>query len=120
MKRVALRRLAHFSPTAHISSPSYNLRRFSSSKPSDTDHASTPGWKGRTPDDHAVHRKDRLDIQSDASQSGMKEHQTGESGSQALNRRDDGQYNKKAEEDHPEAPQPVIGMNDERKYRVRM
>ena len=119
MHRVPVRRLARFSSAVHIPSPSYTVPRFSSSKSDNTDHASIPGWKGRTPDDHAVHRKDRLDVQSDASQSGMEEHQTGESGSQGLNRKDDGQYNKKAEKDHPEAPQPVIGMNDERKSRVR-
>jgi len=61
-----------------------------------------------------VNRTDELDVQSEAAQSGMKEHERGGDGSQALSRKDEGDNNKRAKEDHPEAPTPVLGMNDER------
>jgi len=44
----------------------------------------------------------------------MKQKKEGTEGSQAISGKDEGNHNKKAEEDHPEAPKPVIGMNDER------
>lgn len=96
---------------------SWAFRHLSFSQTTNTRHESTPGWKGRTPDDHVVHRKDELDVQSQASQSGMREHESGNSESQGLNRKDEGQYNKKAKQDHPKAPEPVIGMNDESESR---
>jgi hypothetical protein len=74
---------------------------------------STPGWEGRSGDDHAVNR-DGLDVQSDSAQEAMKSKQEGKEGSQAISEKDEGSHNKRAEEDHPEAPGPVIGMNDER------
>ena len=61
-----------------------------------------------------MNRKDENDPQSKASQSGMDKHNKGEDGSQGLSGKDEGGYNKKAKEDHPEAPGPVLGMNDER------
>ena len=42
----------------------------------------------------------------------MKEHEEGTGGG-ATSRKDEGNNNKRAEKDHPEAPM-VIGMNDER------
>ncbi len=44
----------------------------------------------------------------------MKSQDQGKEGSQAISRKDEGNHNKRAEEDKPEAPKPVIGMNDER------
>lgn len=44
----------------------------------------------------------------------MKDHEELKEGSQAISRRDEDQSNKKAKRDHPEAPEPVIGMNEER------
>jgi hypothetical protein len=44
----------------------------------------------------------------------MKDHEQLKEGSQAISRRDESQGNKKAKQDHPEAPEPVIGMNEER------
>jgi hypothetical protein len=73
-----------------------------------------PGYDGRHSNDHAVNRAEQLDPQSQASHSGMEAHEKGEKGSQALSRRDEGQFQKKAKEQHPEAPGPVLGMNDER------
>ena len=70
------------------------------------------GNKG--PEDVAVNRTDANDVQSQASQSGMQQKQQGKEGSQGISGKDEGNFNKKAKEDHPEAPEPVIGMNDER------
>lgn len=72
-------------------------------------------WAGRPPSDHAVNRQDELDVQSEAARSAQRE-RTGEAepGSSAISERDLGNQNKEAKKDHPEAPEPVIGMNDER------
>jgi hypothetical protein len=59
-------------------------------------------------------KRDRLNVQGDASQEGMKQRQEGQEGSQAISGKDEGSNNKRAKEDRPEAPEPVIGMNDER------
>ncbi|KAL6247855.1 hypothetical protein RBB50_005203 [Rhinocladiella similis] len=74
---------------------------------------STPGWEGRGKEDHAVHRSPH-DPQSKGAKEGMKDHEQLKEGSQAISRRDESQGNKKAKQDHPEAPEPVIGMNEER------
>lgn len=72
-------------------------------------------WHGRKTDEHVANRKDELDVQSGASQSGMRERASGdEKQSQATSDKDSGNHNKQAQKDHPEAPGPVIGMNDER------
>lgn len=72
-------------------------------------------WEGSQPDDHALNRSDELDVQSEAVRSGQRE-RAGESGpgSSATTEKDPGNQNKEAKKDHPEAPGPVIGMNDER------
>jgi hypothetical protein len=72
-------------------------------------------WGGAKQEDHALNRTDELDVESKAVHSGQRE-RAGESGpgSSAATGTDPGQQNKKAKEDHPEAPGPVIGMNDER------
>lgn len=61
-----------------------------------------------------MNRTEQLDPQAKASQSGMAAHDKGEEGSQGLSRKDEGAFNKKAKEENPEAPGPVLGMNDER------
>lgn len=73
-------------------------------------------WEGRQPEEHVTNRKDELDIQSSASKSGKQERAAGGGSEQssAASEKDHGDQNKKAKEDHPEAPGPVIGMNDER------
>ena len=76
---------------------------------------STPvlnGWTGRTPEDHAVNR-DGKDVQSEQSQQGMKEKDDGSSPSNGISEKG-GENQKKAEGERPQAPKPVIGMNDER------
>lgn len=72
-------------------------------------------WGGAQPDDHALNRTDELDVGSEAVRSGQRE-RAGESGpgSSAATEKDLGNRNKEAQKDHPEAPGPVIGMNDER------
>ena len=72
-------------------------------------------WHGRETEEHAVNRKDELDVQAYASQSGGRERASGdERQSQASTEKDSGNQNEQAKKDHPEAPGPVIGMNDER------
>ena len=72
-------------------------------------------WHGRETEEHAVNRKDELDVQASASQSGGRERASGdERQSQASTEKDSGNQNEQAKKDHPEAPGPVIGMNDER------
>lgn len=100
-----LRQPLLFQSTRRLASGSQN--------PNEASHDSGPGWKGRPTDDHAVNRDSGLDVQSDAAHSGMKQHEKGEEGSQGLSRKDEGNNNQKAKEDHPEAPGPVLGMNDE-------
>jgi len=39
----------------------------------------------------------------------MKEKKEGKGGSQSISQKDEGKFNKKAKENHPEAPTPVIG-----------
>lgn len=75
----------------------------------------TSDWSGRQPQEHVSNRKDELDVQSGASQSGKRERATDdENASQGTSEKDSGNQNEQAKKDHPEAPGPVIGMNDER------
>ncbi|KAF6230253.1 hypothetical protein HO133_004593 [Letharia lupina] len=75
----------------------------------------TSDWSGRQPQEHVQNRRDELDVQSGASQSGKRERVAdNESVSQGTSEKDSGNQNEQAQKDHPEAPGPVIGMNDER------
>ncbi|KAL8697401.1 MAG: hypothetical protein Q9201_007140 [Fulgogasparrea decipioides] len=75
-----------------------------------------PGWSGRQPSEHVTNRKDELDVHSGASKSGARQRYTDNEheGSSAASQKDPSNQNEKANKDHPEAPGPVIGMNDER------
>ena len=67
-------------------------------------------WAGERPKEgHVVNRTDRKDVQAEASHSGMQQKKDGKEGSQGISQKDEGNFNKKAKEDHPEAPTPVIG-----------
>lgn len=44
----------------------------------------------------------------------MEEKASGSTKSQATSQRDVGNNNERAKKDNPEAPEPVIGMNDEK------
>lgn len=75
----------------------------------------TSDWAGRQKEEHVANRGDELDVQSGASQSGERERASNdENQSQAATEKDKGNQNEQAKKDHPEAPGPVIGMNDER------
>lgn len=73
-----------------------------------------PKWEGRQPDEHLVNNKDDLNVHSSAAKSGEKDRAGSSVQSSAATEKDPGNQNEKAEKDHPEAPGPVIGMNDER------
>jgi hypothetical protein len=73
-------------------------------------------WKafdGSKPSDHVTQKNDEGNVQHDASKQGKAERASG-GGSVATSEKDKENKNKKAQEDHPEAPGVVIGMNDER------
>ena len=55
-----------------------------------------------------------LNVHASASQQGKAERASGSTSSQATSQRDVRDNNKRAKEEHPEAPEPVIGMNEER------
>lgn len=75
----------------------------------------TSDWTGRQPQEHVTNKKDELNVQSSASKAGQDERAKGNANdSQATTEEDAGNQNKQAKKDHPEAPGPVIGMNDER------
>jgi hypothetical protein len=97
----------HPSTTSFLTPPKVRL----ASAGSDTGNE----WHGRKTNEHVANRKDELDVQSGASQSGHRERASGdEKQSQATTEKDSGNQNEQAKKDHPEAPGPVIGMNDER------
>jgi len=64
-----------------------------------------------------VREKDSHNVQQDATRDGKAERAAGEGGTGTTEKaggKGQGDLNKKAKEEHPEAPGPVIGMNDER------
>lgn len=70
---------------------------------------STPGWEGRHGDDHVLHR-DKHDAQSAPSHEARQDKAQGKEGSSAISQKDERNSTKKAKEEHPEAPEPIIGM----------
>ncbi|KAL9100871.1 MAG: hypothetical protein Q9163_003815, partial [Psora crenata] len=83
-------------------------------------------WQGRQPSEHINNRPDDdLNVHSSAANSGKADRAAGDTGgggaggrrdgqSSATTEADKGKQNEQAQKDHPEAPGPVIGMNDER------
>ncbi|KAJ5578338.1 uncharacterized protein N7459_007302 [Penicillium hispanicum] len=79
-------------------------------------------WKGASTGEHSTERSkkgDTHDVTSGAVAAGMKERETHEgiadaTKSQGTTQRGGLQHSRKAKEEHPEAPEPIIGMNDER------
>jgi hypothetical protein len=57
--------------------------------------------------------RDGNDVQSEQSHKSMKEKKEGNSDSTGISEKG-GHHNKKAEQENPKAPKPVIGMADER------
>lgn len=80
------------------------------------------GWKGSDPDAHSIRRAkegDTEDPQSEATASGMEEREQNEgiadqTQSQGMTERGGRKQAEKAKKEHPKAPEPIIGMNDER------
>ena len=56
----------------------------------------------------------KANVHSHASKTAHEDRASPSGASQATSRRDERQNNKRAEEEHPEAPKPIIGMNEER------
>jgi hypothetical protein len=80
----------------------------------------TKDWKGSG--EHTTERSkkgDTADIHASSSASGLKERQTHEgvadaTKSQGTTETGGAKHGKKAKKEHPKAPEPIIGMNDER------
>ena len=92
------------------------LRPYSSVHPSSSNNS---GWSGRPAEEHVTRHPETPNAHAEASKAGKEERaaalaEGAEGKSQATTERDHGSHNKKAKEEHPEAPGPVIGMNDER------
>ena len=79
-------------------------------------------WKGASTDEHLTRRSDKgdtHDIFTGASASAREEKEENEgiadeTKSQGTTRRGGVAQSRKAKKEHPEAPEPIIGMNDER------
>jgi len=79
-------------------------------------------WKGSSSKDNAVPRAekgDKLDPETEAAASGLEEREVNEgiadeTKSQGRTERGGRKHGKKAKAEHPNAPEPIIGMNDER------
>lgn len=79
-------------------------------------------WTGAPEEEHAVHRtqrNDTTDPETEASSEGMAERGENEgiadgNKSQATTERGGLKHQRRAKEEFPKAPEPVIGMNDER------
>ncbi|KAJ5382393.1 hypothetical protein N7517_000304 [Penicillium concentricum] len=79
-------------------------------------------WKGSSAEEHTRKRAqkgDAEDVHSEAAATGLRERKTNqgladETKSHGTTERGGTKYGKKAREEYPKAPEPVIGMNDER------
>ncbi|KXG49159.1 uncharacterized protein PGRI_030290 [Penicillium griseofulvum] len=79
-------------------------------------------WKGSSAEEHTRKRAQKGDVEdvhSEAAATGLRERKTShgladDTKSQGITERGGTKYGKKAKEEHPKAPEPVIGMNDER------
>ncbi|KAI9882140.1 MAG: hypothetical protein M1823_006117 [Watsoniomyces obsoletus] len=80
-----------------------------------TTTASPRGWKGSDPSEHITNSTDNLDVHSEAATAGREDRSKGKDGlAQSATESEARNSNERAKKDHPEAPGPVIGMNDER------
>jgi len=88
----------------------------------DTTYRVTDRWSGASTEDHIINKVkkgDTTDPQAEAAVFGQQERKENmgiadRTKSQATTERDLGRNNKRAKEDHPKAPEPIIGMNDEK------
>ncbi|GAD99817.1 conserved hypothetical protein [Paecilomyces variotii No. 5] len=106
-----------FLPVQSLVRPAYGVpARFKS------DSKQTSGWTGTTTDDHAINRtkkKDITDPQMESTQSGQGERERNESiadssKSSSTTERDVNKSGERAKKEHPHAPEPIIGVNDEK------
>ncbi|KAJ5728834.1 uncharacterized protein N7483_003342 [Penicillium malachiteum] len=82
----------------------------------------TKEWKGASTEDHNTRRSqkgDTHDPASSAAAAGMKERKANEgiadeTKSSGITQRGGVKHGRKAKQEHPAAPEPIIGMNDER------
>ncbi|KAJ5634743.1 hypothetical protein N7528_002585 [Penicillium herquei] len=82
----------------------------------------TKEWKGASTEEHNTRRSqkgDTHDPASSAAAAGMKERQANEgiadkTKSSGITERGGVEHGRKAKKEHPAAPEPIIGMNDER------
>ncbi|PYI14543.1 hypothetical protein BO86DRAFT_385680 [Aspergillus japonicus CBS 114.51] len=82
-------------------------------------------WVGTNADDHAVNRtkkRDNTDVSTDASSAGQEDRESSygvpdSSKPAGATERGGLKHERKAKKEHPKAPEPVIGMNDERGQR---
>lgn len=82
----------------------------------------TADWTGTSPEDNAVNRArkgDTTNPEIDASRQAMQERAENEgiadrTMAQGTTQRQGSRYNQRAKQEHPKAPEPVIGMNDEK------
>jgi hypothetical protein len=75
--------------------------------------ASSRHWKGSGPKDHITRTNDSHNTQIDAAKDGAADRASSD-GSTAATEKNKEDYNAKSKETHPKAPDPIIGMNDER------
>ncbi|RMJ26809.1 hypothetical protein PHISP_02351, partial [Aspergillus sp. HF37] len=84
--------------------------------------SATKPWTGSSGSEHSVakaQKGDHTDPEASASEAGMKEQAeshgiANNTKSHATTERDGLHHQRKAKKEHPKAPEPVIGMNDER------
>ncbi|KAL1619139.1 hypothetical protein SLS56_010227 [Neofusicoccum ribis] len=69
--------------------------------------------KSNPDEQHTTNKTDKNDVQNDAVHKGQEAHATGTGGT-ATSRRDERNSTARAKQEHPEAPDVVIGMQDER------
>ncbi|OBT79612.1 hypothetical protein VF21_01329 [Pseudogymnoascus sp. 05NY08] len=83
--------------------------------------SNTPLWKreikthgiGSTGKDHITRTKDKNGVYVEASKAGIAARESGDPDT-ATSERDNHHSNEKAKAEYPKAPDPVVGMNDER------
>ncbi|KFY90941.1 hypothetical protein V500_04879 [Pseudogymnoascus sp. VKM F-4518 (FW-2643)] len=83
--------------------------------------SSTPLWErgtkthgiGSTGKDHVTRTKDKNGVYVEASKAGIAARESGDPDT-ATSERDNHHCNEKAKTEYPKAPDPVVGMNDER------
>jgi len=90
------------------------IRTFTSTTPQRTEN-----WKGSPPKDHVTEDGDKYNVEHDGSKLGRQERAEGGTGEGTSNATSiaekDGQNSRsKTKKEHPEAPGPIIGMEDER------